>query len=252
MSQILKRLGISRKMGRQYIHSPDKYYSEKLGLIEMAKMRAYYAPERYVFYYLDEMSFYRQPEKSYDYEIKGNYQPLAFLSTRSNTRSRVIAGLNIIDGSVVYNQKSKIGVTALVNFYYGLSDKNPDAEIIYVAEDNWPVHFHPDVLACLQPQNFPFPVNLPRNWPTEPTGRIKQDELPIQILRLPTYASWCNPIEKLWRELRQEVLYLHRLADEWQELKARVNNFLADFEDGSPDLLRYVGLLPIRGDPLLK
>jgi transposase len=60
---------------------------------------------------------------------------------------------------------------------------------------------------------------------------------------LPTYAPWLNPIEKLWRWLRQDVLKRHRLAGDWPSLRGRVNQFLGQFATGSQDLLRYVGLL---------
>lgn len=59
---------------------------------------------------------------------------------------------------------------------------------------------------------------------------------------LPTYAPWLNPIEKLWRWLRQQVLTLHRLAGEWEALRGRVNGFLEQFAEGAVALLRYVGL----------
>ncbi|HRE46612.1 MAG TPA: transposase [Aggregatilineales bacterium] len=72
-----------------------------------------------------------------------------------------------------------------------------------------------------------------------PTGH-----LPIQMLFLPTYAPSLNPIEKLWRWLRQTMLHLHRLADAWSELKQRVLDFMSQVQTGSPDLLRYVSLLP--------
>jgi hypothetical protein len=70
--------------------------------------------------------------------------------------------------------------------------------------------------------------------------------LPIHLIWLPTYAPWTNPIEKLWRCLKQDVLHLHRYQDDWQGLRARVDAFFAQFATGSPDLLRYVGL----SDPL--
>ena len=69
------------------------------------------------------------------------------------------------------------------------------------------------------------------------------DALPrIEPVWLPTYAPWLNPIEKLWRWLRQDVLKLHRLADDWPELQRRVNAFLDQFATGSHELLRYAGL----------
>ena len=69
------------------------------------------------------------------------------------------------------------------------------------------------------------------------------DNLPIQLLFVPTYAPWLNPIEQLWRWLHQDVLHFHRLSDDWDELKQRVLDFMAQFAHGSTDLLRYVGLL---------
>ena len=249
MWQLLKRLRISWKMGRDYIHSPDKNYDDKLTIIEIAKVRAYSEPIRYPLLYLDEFSFYRQPDVTFAYESVGKSQPLGLRSYRSNTRSRVIGILDVVDGSVLHLQRFKIGVKALSDFYQDIANKYPNAEEISVVQDNWPVHFHPDVLARIKVQNFPYPPKVPENWPTEASTKAVLDNLPIQILCLPTYASWCNPIEKVWRFLRQEVLYLHRLSDQWIELKQRVDHFLYGFQDGSLDLLRYTGLLPIRDRP---
>ncbi len=64
--------------------------------------------------------------------------------------------------------------------------------------------------------------------------------LPIQLILLPTYASWTNPAEKVWRKLKQEELHLHCLADVWEALKQRVAAFLDRFAQGSRELLRYV------------
>ena len=119
-----------------------------------------------------------------------------------------------------------------------------------MVEDNWPVLYHPDLLIHLQPQHFPFPIYLPGNWPNEPSPKAKREvhkrseKLPISIVQLPTYASWANPIEKLWRWVRQSILHLHRLSDDWQTLKQRVMDFIQSFAKGSDELLRYVGLSP--------
>jgi hypothetical protein len=83
---------------------------------------------------------------------------------------------------------------------------------------------------------------LPPNWPVEASPKAKHLNLPIQLLPLPTYASGTNPIEKLWRNLRQEVLHLHRFEDDWDATKQAVSSFLDQFAQDSFDLLRYVGL----------
>jgi len=89
---------------------------------------------------------------------------------------------------------------------------------IFVAQDNWSIHKHPDVVEALH--------SLPQ----------------IEPVWLPTYAPWLNPIEKLWRWLRQDVLKMHRLAAHWSVLRQKVNAFLDQFAAGSQALLRYVGL----------
>jgi hypothetical protein len=245
LSQLLKRLGISYKRGRDYVHSPDPNYDEKLSLIELTRLRAFYEPERYTFLYLDELTYYRQPTVSNAYEKMGKTQPLAQRSHRSNTHFRVLGAINALTGQVNYRQRSRTDTSCLAGFWHDLRQDYPHSEMIYLVVDNWPVHFHPDVLAPLQAQNFPFPPRLPANWPTKPSKTAKVDNLPIQLLCLPTYASWLNPIEKLWRWLKQDILHLHRQSDDWQQLKQRVDQFLSHFSNGSPELLRYVGLSPV-------
>ena len=97
-------------------------------------------------------------------------------------------------------------------FYGDLRAAYPWAERIYVVPgQDWPVHTHPDVLVALEAQTSPFAFHRPPSWPTTPSAaavtRWTDLALPIQIVPLPTYASWCNPIEKLWRKLRQEVTH---------------------------------------------
>ena len=60
---------------------------------------------------------------------------------------------------------------------------------------------------------------------------------------LPTYAPWLNPIEKLWGWLKEAELRQHGLAGRWAALQRRVTAFLAQFADGSAELLGRVGLL---------
>ena len=64
----------------------------------------------------------------------------------------------------------------------------------------------------------------------------------IEPVWLPTYAPWLNPLEKLWRLKREQVLTLHRLAGDWDALRERLNAFLDQFAEQSHVLLPYVGL----------
>jgi hypothetical protein len=240
VSRLLKRLKISLKRGRLYLHSPDPAYESKLSHIELKRLRVQYQPQREVFLYLDEFTYYRQPTLAYDYEVAGHVYPLARLSYGSNPYQRVIGALNAYTGQVTYRHQAKIGVEAIADFMDELRQTYPTADTIYIALDNNPLHFHPTVLSRLQPQAFAWQAVLPPTWPTD----VTPGSLPIVFLPLPTYASWLNPIEKLWHGLNRQVLHLHRYADDWDALQAHVTAFLDQFLAGSEALLRYVGLLP--------
>lgn len=216
--KILKRLGFSRKRAMNFIHSPDPDYHPKWKAILQAFMEAANHPDEVVIVFLDEFSYYRQPTLACAYHPSGNTLPYAFQVARSNTRTRLIAGLNGLTGRVTYLQRSKIGLLALQDFYQQLRADYPSAKRIYVVQDNWPVHKLPEVLQALQDHH-------------------------LTPLFLPTYASWLNPIEKLWRWLKQDILHLHTLAKDLESLRTQVRGFLDAFASGSDPLLRYVGLL---------
>ena len=247
LSALLSRLGIVYKRGRDYIHSPDPDYRAKCERVTQIVSAARASGGRSVALYLDELTYYRQPTLALAYAAAGGDQPLAQRSYQSNTATRVVAALNEVTAQVSYRQASRIGIRELVAFHQQLRAAYPVAERLYLIEDNWPIHFHPDVLVALEAQENPFPLYRPRDWSLTPSpAAVKQWgdlHLPIQLVPLPTYASWTNPIEKLWRWLKQVVLHLHRSADRLDHLRAAVCRFLDQFADGSQELLRYVGLL---------
>lgn len=168
--------------------------------------------------YLDELSLYRQPSQASLWFWRGPTQPKMKMAYRSNTRTRIVGTLNAVDGQVLYRQRSRIDRHTFARFLLAVGEGYPDAETIYVVLDNWPVHFHPDVMRRL--------AGDPR----------------IVLVPLPTYAPWLNPIEKLWRWLKQTMVHTHPYADNFHVFKERINELLDRWENGSPVLLKYVGL----------
>ena len=130
----------------------------------------------------------------------------------------MIGVLNALSGQVDYLDAYIIGREKVIRFYRQLAAAYPDARLIYVVQDNWSIHRHAEVATAL--------------------AELSQ----IEPVWLPTYAPWLNPIEKLWRWLREQVLTLHRLAGDWDGLRERVNAFLDQFAEESHALLQYVGL----------
>lgn len=241
MSQLLHRLRVHWKRGRHHVHSPDSDYRAKLLTVRVHLLAPGIDWEQTVFVFEDEFTFYRHPSLSFAYEVAGKEQPLAELGWKRNYAWRIAATLNVWTGQVTYAQGQCFDIPHLVAFYQQVSQTYSAAQIMMV-QDNWPVHFHPDVRAALQPQEWRWNLHLPAHWPAQAGPGALHLHLPIQILPLPTYASWTNPIEKLWRLLYQEVLHLHRFADDWLALKRAVTDFLDQFAAGSQELLRYVGL----------
>ena len=239
--RILAKYKLRRKRGRDHLHSPDPLYQEKVSYLATVKARVAAAGGAAVLLYGDEVTDYRQPSIGYGYAEAGSAHPPAERSTRSNSTTRVIGALDADTGRVTCLQQGKIGVPAILRFFRDLVAAYPGRRIFLVL-DNWPVHYHPDVLAALESQTSPFPFFRPPSWPDQPSPRAKRLNLPIQLVPLPTYSPWLNPIEKLWRKLKQDVLHLHRSADDIPALRSLVLDFLARFTDGSSDLLRYVGL----------
>jgi hypothetical protein len=216
---LLRRLDIRYRHGRRYVHSPDPDYDTKLAAIAAGLAEARAEPGRVAFLYEDELTYYRRPSESFAYEAVGADGPRADQGHGNNSKRRVLAGLDAVTGRLITWQRSSTGRDVLARFFGEVGMSYPKAEVVYIALDNWPVHFHPEVAAALA-------------------------ETRVRLLRLPTYAPWTNPVEKVWRWLYQEVLHHHELRDDWDRLKERVTNWLARWAGDSPELLRYVGLNP--------
>ena len=242
---VLRRLGISRQRARAYIHSPDPQYAQKVAHIQSIITQA--DNNQRVVVFADQLTYYNQPSVATDYALQ-KQQPNARWATGGSRTYRITACLNPFDGRVTALQRSKISVPALIEFYRQLQQAYPQAQTIYVVLDNWPVHYHPDVLAALEPQQTPFALPTPVSWhQIKPKLKYRSLNLPIQLLPLPTYASWLNPIERLWKYLKKEIIHNHRLSACPDLLKARLGSLLTDFERGSSALLSYCGLLNPKG-----
>lgn len=218
--RVLDRAGIRVRMSQVAHYSPDPAYAEEGASLEACSRQAAQAPARIVVVVLDEMGYHRWPEPALTWWPGAPAPaPEAERVDANNQQWRLSGALNALTGQVHYLDNDIVGREQISRLYRQIDRLYPEAERIYVVQDNWSVHQHPDVLTTL--------TGLPRLTP----------------VWLPTYAPWLNPIEKLWRWLRQRVLKGHRLAGEWEALQQRVRACLDQFRGGSQALLRYVGLL---------
>ena len=217
--RLLDRLGVGWKHGYINYWSPDPHYRTKVRFIEKCLKIVATDPLHNVAVFVDEMSYHRWPTPAADWYPRADGSPRAVHGNCNNTQWRVIGGLNAYTGQVTYRQNYIVGREQVILFHQQLYEQYRQMDHVFVIEDNWNVHTHPEVQAAV--------AALPN----------------IKMAWLPTYACWLNPIEKLWKWLRQIVLHRHRMSDCWPELKQRVGQFFDQFWDGSDELLRYVGLL---------
>jgi hypothetical protein len=218
VSQILKRLKISLKQAISFVRSPDPDYSLKKREMAYAFSRALHHPDQYVVLFQDELTYYSQPDKTLKLGLAGDQPPCVARAAVENKMTRIGAVMDGRTGRVHYIQGDKFGKVAMAELYEQIRKLYPDRHI-FVIQDNCNFHYSENVLETAH-------------------------SLSIQPVYLPTYASWLNPIEKLWRWLRADILHGHEFAGVPMRLRDEVAQFLDQFAHGSSDLLRYVGLLP--------
>jgi hypothetical protein len=213
--RLLQRYQLKLRTGKVQQYSPDPDYEQK----EAHLRKTAQSPEKQLFLFLDEMGYYCWPQPTKVWaEAAPSPPPLADRQQTKQQQWRLIGVLNAVTGQVDYLDNYIVGRAKVIEMYHLIAQRYAGFDHIFVAQDNWSIHTHPDVRQALQ--------GLPQ----------------IEPLWLPTYSPWLNPIEKLWRWLRQDVLKMHRLAAHWPDLRQKVNAFLDQFSAGSQDLLRYVGL----------
>jgi len=213
--RVLQACGLGLHTSCARLFSPDPDYSSKVRRRHRCLRDAARHPDSVMAVFLDEFGYQRWPE------VAPTWGGEARVAQRAgnNQQWRTIGALNALTGQVNYLDGYIVGRQQGIQFY-GLLDRAypKKVELIYVIQDNWNIHTHPDVLTAV--------AAYPR----------------LKPVWLPTYAPWLNPIEKLWRWLRQDILKMHRWVEDWPQVKQRVRDFLEQFAHASLTLLRYVGL----------
>jgi transposase len=213
--RVLQTCGLGLHASCARLFSPDPDYRSKVRRLHRCLCDAARHPDSVVALFLDEFGYQRWPEVAPTWGLETAVAQRA----GNNQQWRTIGALNALTGQVNYRDGYIVGRHQVIQFYSQLDRAYPEVDLIYVVQDNWNIHAHPEVLTALE--------RYPRITP----------------VWLPTYAPWLNPIEKLWRWLRQDILKMHRWVEDWSRVKQRVHDFLDQFAHGSPALLRYVGLV---------
>jgi transposase len=213
-----QRAGVCVRTARPRKYSPDPDYLDKEQRLLAVLAEAAQAPEDVVVIFLDEMGYMQWPQPSPTYAPAAPARAPTTEPAGKESKTRIGGMLDAVSGRVLYVQHQRVGRERLIQLYRKLDRTYPRAKRIFVVQDNWSIHAHSEIDEHL--------AGSPR----------------IERVWLPVAASWLNPIEKLWRKLRQEVLRMHRMSPDLKGLRKTVCTFLDQFAEGSEELLRYVGL----------
>jgi hypothetical protein len=147
--KILRRCGVRCKRGRRHLHSPDPAYDQKLATLDMIRELVQAEPGRFVLVYEDELPYYRRPTVAQGYALVASDEPYARQGLRPNLSYRIAASLDVRTGRLFTWQRKHFDRCTLIRCDQALETPYPDAELLFVAQDNGPVHFHEDILAAL-------------------------------------------------------------------------------------------------------
>lgn len=241
----LTRLKISYQRARTYFRSPDVDYEVKLAYLR--SLIAAHHPGEDAILFEDEVTYYNHPSTAADHSPEC-LQPKAALAIGGEKSWRVAGALDIFSGEFVAVQRKAIRLETFVAFLRQIASKYPKTTTIYLVLDNWPVHFHPDVVDALEAQRCPYPFFRPASWKDlQPSGRYQGENINIQLVPLPTYSPWLNPVEKVWKWLKQTIIHNHAYANNFKELKVKVEQFLLEIANRAEITLSIVGLKNPKG-----
>ena len=216
--QILKRLQIRLKQATGFVKSPDPLWHPKRRKMVQTFTIALHQPRDYAVLFQDELTYYSQQNEALVYGTVGRKPPYVSHSATENKMTRIGAVMDGLTGQVAYIQANKFGKMARAQLYRKVRQIWSQPKL-FVIQDNCSFHYSHNVVKTAE----------------------QLDIIPIYI---PTYASWLNPIEKLWRWLKADVLRGHEFAHDYHKLREVVAEFLDQFSQDSDALLRYAGLLP--------
>src|SRR5262249_2291842 len=138
------RLGVRDRRGHEHVHSPDPEYDAKMAVIAAARAEAAARPGAMAFVYQEEFTTHRGPSVALAWHEEGGPGRRGEWGPKVNTERGLIGALDAVAGRVIGWPRAHADV-ALIRYYRALEGAYPAAEVIYLAQDNWPVHAHPRI-----------------------------------------------------------------------------------------------------------
>ena len=144
--RVLQSCGLGLHTSCARLFSPDPDYASKVRRLHRCLRDAARHPDTVVALFLDEFGYQRWPEVAPTWGVEAAVAQRA----GNNQQWRTIGTLNALTGQVNYLDGYIVGRQQVIQFYSRLDHAYPKkVGLIYVIQDNWNIHTHPDVLTAL-------------------------------------------------------------------------------------------------------
>ena len=202
MSRLLRRTGVGLKRPKPTVGCPWKKRRRERRLREIEQLVAH-LPADEVVLYLDEVDIHLNPKIGPDWTRRGRQREV--LTPGCNEKRYLAGAWNPKTRRLIYVEGERKNSLLFLELLYKLATKTyPNAKRIHLVLDNYGIHDSLQVRLALKSQT---------------AERLK-------LHFLPPYCPDHNRIERIWKDLHDNVTRNHRCAT-MEELMDEVRSYLA-------------------------
>lgn len=202
MSRLLRRTGVGLRRPKPTVGCPWKKRRRRRRLREIEQL-AMHLPANEVVLYLDEIDIHLNPKIGPDWTRRGQQREV--LTPGCNEKRYLAGAWNPKTHRLIYVEGERKNSLLFLALLYKLATKTyPNAKRIHLILDNYGIHDSLQVRLALKSQAAER----------------------LQLHFLPPYCPDHNRIERIWKDLHDNVTRNHRCAT-MEELMGEVRNYLA-------------------------
>jgi transposase len=213
MSRALAQIGARRGRPKPTVHCPWKKSAKQQRLNQLQALVSKLSPQE-VLFYEDEVDIHLNPKIGLDWMNRGQQKQV--LTPGKNEKSYLAGAMDSRTGKLVWVGGGKKNSGLFIQLIQELLRTHKKAKTIHLILDNYRIHKSRQVAAFLAPLK----------------GRIR-------LHFLPPYCPDANRIERLWKDLHDNVTRNHQ-CDSMIELGQEVSQYLNDRNQYGPQPLSRI------------
>jgi transposase len=181
VSQLLNSMGLSHKKPDRVSHKADKVAQAEWENERFPELSQKAIKEGATILFQDESTFMLWTGAAYSWGERG--KKLFASINMSNAVKKVFGAIELTTGKMIYQFTERANSTTFLKYLKYIVTRNKGRKV-YLVIDNGPAHKSAAITKYLEANN---------------------DQ--IELVRLPTYSPILNPIEKVWKLLKQKDMH---------------------------------------------